>query len=122
MITVSVDDTSPVPPFEQVRAQIARVITTGAVPAGARLPTVRQLAHDLGLAPNTVARAYRALEEADLVETRGRRGTIVASGAAGTPAPDDALRAAARDYLDAAARLGASADEALAALRAAATT
>lgn len=49
-----------------------------ALPPGAKLPPVRRLAGDLGLAPNTVARAFRELEAAGLVETQGRRGTIVA--------------------------------------------
>lgn len=69
---------SPTPPFEQVRAQLAEQIRSGAIPAGDRLPTVRRLAQDLGLAVNTIARTYRELETEGLVEARGRNGTIVA--------------------------------------------
>jgi DNA-binding transcriptional regulator YhcF (GntR family) len=74
---VTVDPTSSVPPFEQVRAHLADRIRSGALPAGERLPPVRRLAEDLGLAVNTAARAYRELEAEGLVETRGRNGTVV---------------------------------------------
>ncbi len=80
---ISVNLRSPVPPFEQIRAQIASLITVGALAPGTRLPTVRSLASDLGLAAGTVARAYKELELAGLTETRRRNGTVVA----GTPAP-----------------------------------
>lgn len=117
MIAVAVDDASPVPPYEQVRAQIASAIGVGAVTAGTRLPTVRQLARDLGLAPNTVARAYRALEEAHLIETNGRRGTTVAPRPLASPGRRHALAAAASEYLNRARQLGASNDEAVSTLR-----
>ena len=76
---VTIDDTSATPPYEQVRAQLAGQITNHVLVAGTQLPTVRQLADDLGLAANTVARAYRELEAAGLVETRGRGGTVVSA-------------------------------------------
>lgn len=69
------------PPYEQVRAQIADGIADGSLPPGTRLPAVRRLAGDLGIAPNTVARAYRELETAGLVRTAGRNGTVVAARA-----------------------------------------
>lgn len=68
------------PPFEQVRAQLAGLIGSGRLLPGDRLPTVRALAADLGLAANTVARSYKELEAAGLVETRRRAGTVVALG------------------------------------------
>ena len=74
---LTVDSTSPVPPFEQVRSQLAEQIAAGVLVVGTRLPTVRRLAEDLGLAVNTVHRAYQELEAAGLVETRGRGGTVV---------------------------------------------
>ncbi len=73
-----VDPASPTPPFEQLRTQIVGLVHDGELPPGARLPTVRRLAGDLGIAPNTVARAYRELEQAGVIETRGRHGTDVA--------------------------------------------
>ena len=77
---IAVDPAGHVPPFEQVRAQIADLIATGELLPGDRLPTVRALAADLGLASNTVARAYKALETGGLVEAHSRAGTRVASG------------------------------------------
>jgi DNA-binding transcriptional regulator YhcF (GntR family) len=74
------------PPFVQVRSRIATAIRNGELPVGERLPTVRSLADQLGLAPGTIARAYRELEAKGLVDTRGRHGTYVAD-----PAGDQAL-------------------------------
>jgi DNA-binding transcriptional regulator YhcF (GntR family) len=77
--TITIDHDSSVPPYEQLRAQLAFQIRSGHLVAGGRLPTVRQLAGDLGLAKNTVVRAYRELEAAGLVVGDGRRGTVVTS-------------------------------------------
>lgn len=79
-LPITVDADSPEAPFEQVRAQLAGLITSGHLLPGDRLPTVRALAADLGLAVNTVARAFKELEASGLVETRRRAGTVVASG------------------------------------------
>ena len=73
-----------VPPFEQARSQIASRIAAGDLPSGTRLPTVRALAGDLGLAVNTVARVYKELEADGLIVTEGRRGTFVKSTHTGT--------------------------------------
>ena len=113
-ITVAPD--SAVPPYEQVRARIAELAGNAALPAGTRLPTVRQLAGDLGLAVNTIARAYRELEAAGLVETRGRNGTFVTARAAGVPAEAERLAA---QYVEATRRLGISPDTAIGLVRAA---
>ncbi|CAA9351070.1 MAG: Transcriptional regulator, GntR family [uncultured Nocardioidaceae bacterium] len=79
VVEVVVDTTSPVAPYEQVRAQLAASIAAGTLPAGSRLATVRQLAADLGIAANTVARAYRELEADGVIVTQGRRGSFVPS-------------------------------------------
>jgi GntR family transcriptional regulator len=68
------------PPYEQVRAQVAALVAAGTLLPGDRLPTVRGLAADLGLAVNTVARAFRELEVSGVVVTGRRAGTTVASG------------------------------------------
>ncbi len=88
-VIVTVDPSSPVPPYEQLRAAIARLVATGQLPVRSRLPTVRQLAADLGIAPGTVARAYRELEADGILVTRGRHGTHVA---AAPPPPPRAER------------------------------
>lgn len=77
-MTFSIDDSSATPPFEQVKQQLIGQIRDGELQTGAKLPTVRHLADELGLATNTVARAYRELERADIIETRGRNGSFVA--------------------------------------------
>ena len=110
MITATIDPASAIPPFEQLRSQISAAIKAGMIPAGTRLPSIRQIAGDLALAPNTVARAYRELEEAGLVEGRGRRGTIVTGGPG--PAPTTHLVDAATSYLAEAARLGLTREDA----------
>ena len=76
------DPSLPEPPFEQLRAQLASRVASGDLPAGTKLPTVRALAAELGLAVNTVARVYRELEADGVVVTEGRRGTFVASATA----------------------------------------
>jgi DNA-binding transcriptional regulator YhcF (GntR family) len=76
-LIVEVDAQSPVPPYEQLRAQIATLAASGVLRVGDRLPTIRQLAGDLGLAAGTVARAYTELETAGVLATHGRRGTFV---------------------------------------------
>lgn len=78
---IRVDVSSGTPPYEQIRQQYRLLITGGALLVGTRLPTVRRLAADLGLAVNTVARAYRELEADGLVHARGRGGTVVAASA-----------------------------------------
>lgn len=73
-----IDPASTTPPFEQLRMLLLERMQLGVLPAGSRLPPVRQLAAELDLAPGTVARAYKELEAAGAIETRGRNGTIAA--------------------------------------------
>ncbi|MFE0423235.1 GntR family transcriptional regulator [Streptomyces sp. NPDC058953] len=113
-LTIDIDTASGVAPFEQLRAQVAELARSGALPVGHRLPTVRGLADELGLAPNTVAKAYRALETDGVVETRGRNGTFVA--AAGDAAVRELAHAAAA-FAERAHRLGADPDAARSAVR-----
>lgn len=98
---VEIDLRSPVPPFEQIRARIADLVAAGELPAGTRLPSVRALAGDLGIAPNTVVRAYRELEAEGVVRTARGKGTVVADA---PPAPDDASVGAAVERAVALAR------------------
>jgi len=116
---VRVDTSSPVPPYEQIRARLAALITTGRLPEGERLPTVRQLAADLGLSAGTVARAYRELEAAALIRTRRGAGTRVAPLPADLrkgPDPAELARLAQRFVADARVA-GADDAAALAAVR-----
>ncbi|WP_241200382.1 GntR family transcriptional regulator [Streptomyces sp. NBC_01260] len=115
---IRVDTTSQAPPYEQIRTQLAALIRTGRLTEGERLPTVRQLAADLGLAPGTVARAYRELEAAELIRTRRGAGTRVAA-LPSEPHPHDAdqLTTLARDFTSTARALGADAEDILTAVR-----
>ena len=104
-----VDDRSSTPIFDQLRLGVIDAVHDGRLEAGARLPTVRELAGELGLAVNTVARSYRELEAAGIIETRGRRGSFVAR----RDPTDAAIAAAARTYAEAARSLGLGHDDAL---------
>jgi len=102
------------PPYEQIRSQLARMIEAEVLTPGAQLPPIRQLAADLGLATNTVARAYRELEAEGLVVSRVRHGTTVAPQRARlSPAQArQRLAEAARAYAALARQLGVSPGEA----------
>jgi GntR family transcriptional regulator len=115
-------------PFEQVRRQLAEAVADRRLGAGTKLPPIRALAGELGLAANTVARAYRELEEAGLVITRGRLGTVVSPDAgspggvrggasAGASGGDAVVRLAAADYARAARAAGIAEADAVALVR-----
>jgi DNA-binding transcriptional regulator YhcF (GntR family) len=91
--------------------QLLALVSGGALAPGTRLPTVRRLAEDLGIAPNTVARSYRELEADGVIETRGRNGSFVA--ARGDAAERQAQEAAAF-YAARIRQLGLSPDAGLA--------
>lgn len=113
---VRIDAASTVPPYEQLRLQILDAANEGRLPVGTRLPPVRALAGHLGLAVNTVARAYRELEQAQVVTTRSRAGTVVAAGGDNGRSR---VAEAARAYADAVRANGVSEEEAVSFLRAA---
>jgi DNA-binding transcriptional regulator YhcF (GntR family) len=104
-----IDTGNPTPPYEQLRRQLAELIQSTALRPGDRLPPLRQLAADLGLAVGTVARAYRELESAGLVRSRRGGGTRVSAKA---PRLSDSERQRlvhnhARAFVQQAALLGA---------------
>jgi DNA-binding transcriptional regulator YhcF (GntR family) len=108
-VNIAVDTASSIPPYEQLRAQIASMVVSGTLPSGTRLATVRQMAADLGLAPNTVARAYRELEADGVIDTHGRRGTFVRS----TRAQHPTVRELVAAYVDNVRALGLTCPEAI---------
>jgi len=110
---VRIDDHSAIPPYRQLVDQMLALIAAGTLPVGQRLPPVRQLAADLGLANGTVARAYRILEEADILETSGRKGTFVARQHREVSDDErlDYLRGKTAELIQAAASVGASEHE-----------
>ncbi|WP_312877481.1 GntR family transcriptional regulator [Lentzea indica] len=111
---IVVDVGNGVAPWRQVRDQLILLISGGVLPVGSRLPTIRQLAADLGLAAGTVARAYRELEIEGVLTTGRRQGTVVAALPSHSPDP---LSAAAAEFVAVARSLGASEGEALNAVR-----
>ncbi len=72
------DPTSSMPPYEQISFQIRALIVGSHLVPGSSLPSVRQLARDLGIAPNTVVRAYNELERDGWVVSSARKGVVVA--------------------------------------------
>lgn len=75
---LTVDLESPVPAYEQIRAQVTEIVESGNLSPKTPLPSVRQLAADLQIAPGTVARAYRELESSGVVVCSRWDGTRVA--------------------------------------------
>lgn len=82
MLTLSIDRRLETPVYEQLADQLRRLVSSGALPEGATLPSVRQLAGDLGVNLNTIARAYRLLESEGFLVIRDRAGVSVAAPAA----------------------------------------
>ncbi len=109
---ISIDASSPEPPFAQLRDQIRRQVLSGELLPGTRLPPVRALATDLGLAANTVARAYRELEGLGMIETRGRAGSFVSGEGV-----ERTAREAAHAFVDQMRSLGVERDHAIALVR-----
>ena len=107
-LDLTVDDTAAEPPYEQVREQLRVRVASGELAPGTRLPPVRRLAEQLGLAAGTVARAYRELEALGVIETRGRAGSVVTGDGV-----DRSAREAAAAYAERVRALGLGPDEAL---------
>ena len=78
---IRVDATSFVPIYEQIKQGIVRLVATGRLKVGEPLPSIRDLAAEIIVNPNTVARAYRELEQGGLVLTQKGRGSFVADRA-----------------------------------------
>lgn len=106
-LRIEVDLGTGVPPYEQIRLQVLAHVSAGRLAPDDRLPTIRTLAADLGVAPGTVQRAYRELEQAGVIATRRRTGTVVAHPPPGTvDAHVTELREGARRLVDQARAAG----------------
>lgn len=91
IMLIRVDARAALPVYEQIRQQIERMVVAGTLAKGSRLPTIRQLSTDLGIAKGTVAKAYGLLEAATIIESRGHKGTFVLS--ASKPSADAGVEA-----------------------------
>lgn len=78
---IRVDATSFVPIYEQIKQEFVRLAATGRLKAGEPLPSIRDLAAEIIVNPNTVARAYRELEQDGVIATQRGRGSFVADRA-----------------------------------------
>ena len=117
---IQLDFRSDDPIYEQIVAQVRGWIARGMLKPGDQLPTVRQLALELRVNFNTVARAYRMLDEARLISTQRGRGTyILEETEQGPPEAgrEKALAELAGQYLHESSRLGYALEEAVSALR-----
>lgn len=107
------------PVYLQIQAQVERRIASGALRPGDALPSVRALAKQLRVNPNTVVRAYRELEFLGLVVTRHGEGTFIADGAAKQAQPGELIADRAEQLVREAKELGLSKDATLSAVKAA---
>jgi GntR family transcriptional regulator len=80
VVWIEVDPRSGVPIYVQIVQQVRHAIEVGGLGAGERLPTVRRLAEDLAVAPNTIVKAYGELQREGLVESRPGVGTVASEG------------------------------------------
>ena len=115
-IQFKLDFRSGIPIYTQVMDQIRQMVANGELQQGDQLPTVRQLATDLRINFNTVARAYRLLDDAGLISTQHGRGTYIWE----TPSEEtlqrlrkEGLQGLTQHYLEEATHLGATAEEIL---------
>lgn len=116
-LVLTLDPDDPTPPYEQLRRQLADLITAGQLPAGDRLPPLRQLAGDLGVAVGTVARTYRELEQEGLLTSRRGGGTrVTALGRAPAAARRQLLGGMTEDFVARARGLGFTDEEVVTAL------
>ena len=99
----TVDPRSGVPIYLQLIEQVKRSVALGIMAPGEQLPTVKQLAVDLTINPNTVARAYRELERDQVIETAPGRGSFVRANGA-TESAKSAVNDVANDAIAAAVR------------------
>ncbi len=116
----AIDGNDPTPLYAQLERAIRVAIATGRLDVGDKLPTVRQLAVDLKINANTVAKVYGELERSGLLETRRGVGTFIRQDAARGPSRPDRERLLgelADRFLAGAAALGSSADEAISFLK-----
>jgi GntR family transcriptional regulator len=116
-----IDPTLPVPIWSQIEDGMRHLVASGTLGRGAAVPSVRDLAREQRINPNTVAKAYQRLVDAGVFETRRGEGTFVASRPPAIPARERerVLREAAQRFASLAVTVGISRAEALAAVQSA---
>jgi GntR family transcriptional regulator len=112
-LVISVDLRSHIPAYVQIVERVGQLVATGVLKPGDQLPTVRQLATELRVNFNTVARAYRLLDEAGVISTQQGRGTYVLEGLSTAQAEElrqAALEELVHSFLNDASRMGFDAE------------
>jgi DNA-binding transcriptional regulator YhcF (GntR family) len=112
-VSLIVDPASSDPPFRQLKSQIVEAVTRGTLTPGTRMPAVRKLADEVGVSTATAAKVYRELEEAGVLEGRGRSGTFVAAADLSAAV----LARAAEEFSERASGAGFGIDDAVDAVR-----
>jgi len=115
-LPIALDHRSGVPIYLQIVEQVRQRVSTGELRPGDQLPTVRQMATELRVNFNTIARAYRLLDEAGLISTQQGRGTYIWEGPTEETLKQlkkKSLEVLTRNYLDETNRLGYSLKDAL---------
>ncbi|WP_440220286.1 GntR family transcriptional regulator [Dietzia sp. MNB45] len=112
-VVLIVDPASSDPPFRQLKGQIVEAVSRGKLTAGTRMPAVRKLAEEVGVSTATAAKVYRELEEAGVLEGRGRSGTFVAAA----DMANAALTRAAEEFVERSSGAGFGLEDALEAVR-----
>jgi DNA-binding transcriptional regulator YhcF (GntR family) len=120
MINFHLNPNSGVPIYRQIQDQIRFGIASGLLNPGEQLPTVRALAVELAVNPNTIIKAYTELERAGILTTEQGSGTFVASQPAPLPGPEKRakLEGLCAEFLSQVSRYGFSSDDVIRAIRA----
>ena len=103
---ITIDYKSRVPIYDQIVGGIIRLKSLGVLKAGDKLPSVRALAQDIGINPNTVQRAYNILENEQVIYTAPGKGSFISDDEKATKAILDAAEAAFRHAVEEAVRAG----------------
>lgn len=111
----AINPSDPAPIWRQIEEGVRRLIALGALQPGGAVPSVRDLARDLRVNPNTVARAYQRLSEAGVLMVKRGEGTFVAAAPSQPKKAErnDALREAASRYASTAIAVGVDVDDAV---------
>ena len=108
---ISINYRDPRPIYEQIQVELQRLMLTGVLPPGSRLPSVRELAGQLAINPNTIQRAYRELETEGCIISMPGKGSFVADAADIARQKHQAAEQALRQALADLRALGCSAEE-----------
>ena len=114
---ISINYRDPRPIYEQIRDELQKLILTGVLPPGEKLPSVRELAQELAINPNTIQRAYRELEQGGFIDSVPGKGNFAALKQEAASQRKDELMIRLRETAAELRSLGAGEEELLACVR-----